>query len=106
MKDPVLDLLRAALIPELSSDISTGSSCNIHLILITVTTIRTFPYKLSIIISYNLYLSCIAAYLTIIAFCIKLCIHNIVIYELHNRKNCWYIIIHIWNFYIAYCTTW
>ena len=87
MKHSFLNLLSSSLIPELCSDISTCSSCNIHLILIAVATIRALPDKLSVIISYNLNLACVAAFLTIITLSIKLCIHNIIINVLHTLST-------------------
>ena len=47
MQYPVLNLLGPSLIPELGSDISTGSSRYKELILIPVATVRAFPYQLS-----------------------------------------------------------
>ena len=51
MKNPLLDLLSTSLIPELGSDISTGTSCNVHLVLITVTTVRAFPHEFAVVIN-------------------------------------------------------
>ena len=79
MKYSFFDFLGTPLIPELCSDIAACSSCNIHLVLITVATVRAFPYKFSVIICYNLYLSVITAYLAIVALCIQLCVHDIVV---------------------------
>ena len=90
MKDSILDFLCTSLIPELCSNISTSTSCNIHLILITVSAVRAFPYKLSVIISYNLNLACVAAFLTIITLRIQFRIHDIIINKtdyLKNRRN-------------------
>ena len=72
MKHSLLNLLSSSLIPELCSDISASSSCNIHLILITVSAVRALPYKLSVIICNNLNLSCVATFLTVITLSIKL----------------------------------
>lgn len=83
MKHPFLNFLSSALIPELSSDISTGSSCNIHLILITVAAVRTLPHKLAVIVN-DLDFSVITANLTVVALCVKLCIHNVIVNELDN----------------------
>lgn len=43
MEDTLLDLLCSSLIPELCSDITAGTSCNRHFILIAVSAIRTLP---------------------------------------------------------------
>ena len=106
MKHSLLNLLSSSLIPELCSDISASSSCNIHLILITVSAVRALPYKLSVIICNNLNLPCVATFLTIITLSIKLRIHNIIINVLHNLKYCRNVILHIRNFNIADSTTW
>ena len=66
MKNPLLDLLSTTLIPELRSDISAGTSCNVHLVLITVTTVRAFPDELAVCIGNDLDLSVISAALTVI----------------------------------------
>ena len=106
MKHSLLNLLSSSLIPELCSDISASSSCDIHLILITVSAVRAFPYKLSVIISYNLNLTCVSTFLTVITLSIKLCIHNILIYILHNLKYCRNVILHIRNFNITDSSSW
>ena len=106
MKHSLFNLLSSSLIPELCPNISTSTSCNIHLILITVSAVRAFPYKLSVIISYNLNLSCVATFLTVITLSIKLRIHNIIINVLHNLKYCRNIILHIRNLNIADSSTW
>ena len=79
------NFLCSSLIPELCSDISTGSSCYIHLCLILVTAVWTLPNQLAMFIAYDLYFSLITAALAIITLCIKLCIHNVVINMFHNR---------------------
>ena len=106
MKHSLFNLLSSSLIPELCHNISTSTSCNIHVIMITVSAVRAFPYKLSIIISYNLNLSCVATFLTVITLSIKLRIHNIIINVLHNLKYCRDVILHIRNLNIADSSTW
>ena len=76
MKHSFLDLLSSSLIPELCSDISTGTSRHIHFILIGVATIWTFPDQLSIVVGHDLDLPVIATLLTVITLCIELCVHN------------------------------
>ena len=66
MENSLLDLLGTSLIPELSSDISTGTSCNVHLILVTVATVRALPDKLTVCIGNNLDLSVISAALAVV----------------------------------------
>ena len=43
VQDPVLDLLRAALIPELGADVAAGAAGHVHLILIGVAALGAFP---------------------------------------------------------------
>ena len=52
--------------PELCSDVSAGTSCNVELALVTVSAMRAFPYELSVILD-DLDLAVVAAYLTVIA---------------------------------------
>ena len=66
MQNSLLDLLRSSLIPELRSDISAGTSCNVELALVTVSAMRAFPYELSVILD-DPDLAVVAAYLTVIA---------------------------------------
>lgn len=44
MKNPCLDLLCLADIPEVFTEIAASSSCDIHLIVILVAALRTFPF--------------------------------------------------------------
>ena len=78
MQYPFLNFLCSALIPELCSDVSAGTSCNVELALITVSAMRAFPYELSVILD-DLDLAVVAAYLTVIALRIQLRVHDIVI---------------------------
>ena len=66
MQYPFLNFLRSALIPELSSDISTGTSRNVELALVTVSAVWAFPYELSVILD-DPDLAVVTAYLTVIA---------------------------------------
>ena len=101
MQHPVFYLLRPPLIPELCSDIAAGSSCDIHLILVTVAAVRALPHQLSLRIGDNLYLTVVATFLTIVALGIQLCIHDILIYILHDREHGIQIVLHIRHLDIA-----
>ena len=61
MENSLLDLLGTSLIPELGSDISTGTSCNVHLVLVSVAAVRALPYQLAVCICNDLDLSVISA---------------------------------------------
>ena len=82
MQHSVFDFLRPALIPELGSDIAAGTSCYEQLILVAVATVRAFPDQLAGIVSDDLDLAVIAAHLAVVALRIKLCIYDIIVYEL------------------------
>ena len=65
------------MVPILRSDITTCTSCNVHLILISITTVRTFPYQLtSVFISYDNYFAIITTFLAIIALGIEFSINE------------------------------
>lgn len=101
MKDPVLDFLRTALIPELRPNIAARSAGNGHLRLIMIATIGAFPDELTRFIFDNLDFAVVAANFTIIALCIELCIHNIIVNIFHDCQDSRYIVLHIRYFYVA-----
>ena len=105
MQDPVPDLLRPALIPELRADVAAGAPCNVQSVLISVAAVRTLPYKLAVIF-YYLYLTVKTALLTVVALCVKLGIHDVVVNMLHNCKNSLYVVLHIRHFHIADSSSW
>ena len=65
MKHALANLLRAALIPELRTNVAAGSAGNIHLVLVAISAVRAFPNELSAIFD-NLNFAVIAADLAII----------------------------------------
>ena len=67
MKHAVFDLLRPALIPELCSDVATGSSGYKQVVLVTVATVRALPDKLAVLVGHNLDLAVITADLAVVA---------------------------------------
>lgn len=101
MQHSVADLLGTSLVPELCPDITAGSSCHEEGILVSVTTVRAFPYQLSCLICHDLDLPVIAAGLAVIALGIELCIGDIVIDKAHDRKHSLNIILQIGNLHIA-----
>ena len=100
MQNPLLYLLRPALIPELRADVAAGAPCNVKGVLISVAAVRTFPYKLAVIF-YYLYLTVKTTLLTVVALGVKLRIHDVVVNMLHNCKDSLYVVLHIRHFYIA-----
>ena len=105
MEYPFFYLLRSALIPELSADITAGAAGNVELVLVTVPAVRTFPYELAVIVLDDLYLAVISAYLTIVALGVEFRIHNVFIDEFHYLYNGRDIVLHIRNFNIADCSS-
>lgn len=67
MKYAVFDLLRPALIPELCSDVATGSSGYKQVVLVTVATVRALPDKLAVLVGHDLDLTVVAADLAVVA---------------------------------------
>ena len=67
MKYAVFNLLRPALIPELCSDVATGSSGYKQVVLVTVATVRALPDKLAVLVGHDLYLAVITADLAVVA---------------------------------------
>ena len=54
MQHAVLDLLRAALIPELGADIATGAAGNVQLVLVAVAALGALPHQLAVILHASL----------------------------------------------------
>ena len=65
MQHAVLDLLRAALIPELSADIAAGAAGNVQLVLVTVAALGAFPHQLAVVLD-DLDLAVVAAALAVV----------------------------------------
>ena len=96
MKYSFLDLLGSALVPILRADVAAGSSCNIHLGLITVAALRTLPDQLAVILG-DADLTVKAADLAVVRLGVKLGIHNVVVNKLHNLQHGRNIVLHIGN---------
>ena len=101
MKHSVFDLLCTSLIPELSTDISAGSSCNKKLILVTVAAVRAFPDQLAGIIGNDLDLTIVSTVFAVVTLGIQLSIHDVLIDKLHHRQNSWNVGLQIWYFHIT-----
>ena len=87
MKNSFFDLLSSALIPELCSDVSAGSACYVHLVLIAVSAVGAFPDELAVFVVDNLDLTVVSAYLAVIALGIELSIHDVLIDVLHYGND-------------------
>ncbi len=101
VQDPILNLLCAALIPILRTNIAAGSACYVHLTLIRIPALRTHPNQLSIRILPDFNFAVKAANLTIVALGIQLGVHDVIINKLHDLQNRVDIVLHIRHFHIA-----
>ena len=101
MKDAVFDFLRSALIPVLRSDIAAGASCDVHLRLIAIMAMRTFPYEFPRFVVHDLNFPVVTAYLTIVALGIELGVHDVFIDEFHDGKDGRDIVLHVGNFHVG-----
>ena len=72
MQHALADFLRAALIPELSSDIAAGTARNVHFALILVAAVGADPHQLAVLILFDGNLAVKAADLTVIALGVQL----------------------------------
>ena len=57
MQHPVLNLLRAALVPELRTDVAAGAAGNVHGVLVLIAALRAGPYQLAVLLLYG-YFAC------------------------------------------------
>ncbi len=89
-------LLSLSYIPEVLSKVSAGSSGYIHLGMILVAALWTFPLAF---IVYD-YLSVVSAYMAVVRLCVELCILDIIVDIPYNLSKGVKVISHIWNFYI------
>ena len=69
MQHAVLDLLGAALIPELGADITAGAAGNVQLVLVAVAALGALPHQLAVIL-HDLDLAVVAAALAICRKCL------------------------------------
>ena len=86
VQNSVFNFLGAPLVPELCSDVAAGTTCNIHLALVGITTLGTGPDQLSVFF-FDPDLTVKAAALAIITLGIQLSINNIVINKLHQFQH-------------------
>ena len=96
--------LRSSLIPKLRADVAARSACNIHLVLVSVSAVRTLPNQLAVLL-YDIDLSVPTANLAVVRFCIQFGIDDVVVDETDDCQHCLQIILEIRHFYIAYGST-
>ena len=100
MQHAVLDLLRAALVPELGADIAAGAAGHVHLILIGVAALGALPDQLAVLL-HDLDLTVPATDLAIVALGIQLGIDDVVVDELHDLQHRVQIVLHVRHLHIA-----
>ena len=66
VQDAVADLLGAALVPELGSDVSAGTARHVELLLVAVAALRALPHELAVVLD-DLDLAVVAAFLAVVA---------------------------------------
>ena len=66
MQHAILDLLRAALVPELGADITAGAAGDVQLVLVAVAALGALPHQLAVVL-HDLDLAVIATFLTVVA---------------------------------------
>ena len=94
------DFLRTPLVPVLRSDVAAGATSDIHLVLVTVVAMRAFPNELAVIF-HNLDFAIVTADLTVVTLSVQLCVHDVVVDELHDSDNSFKVILHVRNLNIA-----
>ena len=100
MQHAFLDLLSAALVPELGADIAAGAAGDIHLVLIAVAAVGAFPDQLAVIL-HDGYLAIEAADLAEVALGVQLGVHDIVVDVADDLQNGLDVLLHIGNFHVA-----
>ena len=100
MQNPVPDLLRPALIPELGADIAAGPAGHVHLVLIRVAALGALPDELAVFL-YDLDLTVPAAHLAVVALGVELGIDDVVVDELHYLQYCFQVVLHVGHFHVA-----
>ncbi len=101
VKDTLLYLLSATLIPELSSNIAASPACYMQERLVSTSTIRALPDKFAVRVGHYLNLAIKTALLAKIALCVKLGVHDPVANELHDALYCGQVVLKVGDFYIG-----
>ena len=103
MQDSVLDFLGSALVPVLGTDVAAGTAGNIHLALVVIATLGTYPFQLTIPVL-DLDLTIETADLAVVGLGVQLRIDDVVVNELHQLQNCINVLLHVGHFHIGNCT--
>src|SRR5574344_2117436 len=103
MNVSLFDFLGSALVPVVEADVSTGSPGNVHLVLVSISALRTFPNQITII--NNLNFSVPTTNLAIIALGVQFSVHDVIINKFHNTKNSRNIVGQVCDFNITNSST-
>ena len=96
----VSDFLGTALVPELGTDIATGTSCNVKHSLVAVATLGAFPDELAIVFD-DLNFTIVSAAAAIIRLGVQFGVHDVIIDKLQNAHDCLEVILNVGNFDIT-----
>ena len=97
MKNSCINFLSLTDIPEIFTKISTCTSCNIHLRVILIAALRTFPLKIIV----DLDLAVIAAHLAVVALGVELGILDVVIDKADHLFQRLQIVAHVGDLHIG-----
>ena len=100
MQHAVLDLLRAALVPELGADVAAGTAGNVELVLVAVVALGALPHQLAVLLD-DLDLAVVAAHLAVVALGVELGVHDVFVDELHHLDDGLEVILHVGHLDIA-----
>lgn len=102
VQDAVSDLLRPALVPELSTDIPARAAGHVQLMLVPVAALGAFPDQFATVLD-DLDLAVVAAHLAVITLGVQLCVHDVVVDEPDQGYDGGDVILHIRHFDITDC---
>lgn len=92
----VADFLGTTLIPELGTDVATGTTSHVHLGLIAVAALRALPDELAVVF-HDLDLTIVATHLAVIALGVELSVHDVLVDELHYAHDSGEVVLHVRN---------
>ena len=100
MQHAVLDLLGAALVPELGADVAAGAAGHVQLALVTVAALGALPHQLAVVL-HDVDLAVVAADLAVVALGVQLGVHDVVVDELHHLDDRLQVVLHVGHLHVA-----
>ena len=100
MEHPLLDLLGAALVPELGADVTAGAPGHVELALLTVAALGALPHQLAVVL-HDPDLPVKAAHLAVVALGVQLGVHDVVVDEAHDLEHGLQVLLHVGHLHIA-----